>query len=97
MIFKKDNFKFGMLVGLIAPLIGLSIYKFIKFKEFSLSDMLQYLRSNPNLISVFISVSLLANAAIFTFYINGHLDNTAKGIFTITLIYAIVALAFKYF
>jgi hypothetical protein len=97
MIFKKDNFKFGMLVGLIAPLIGFSIYKFIKFKEFSLSDMLQYLQSNPNLISVFISVSLLANAAIFTFYINGHRDNTAKGIFTITIIYAIIAFAFKYF
>lgn len=97
MIFKKDNFKFGMLIGLIAPFIGFSIYKFIKFKEFSLSDMLQYLRSNPNLISVFISVSLLANAAIFTFYISGHRDNTAKGIFTITIIYAIIAFAFKYF
>lgn len=96
MIFKKDNFIFGLAFGLIAPMIGFLLYKYVKFKEFTLTDMFQYLKSNPNLISVFISVSLLANAALFTIYINGHRDKTAKGIFTITLVYAIIALIYKY-
>lgn len=96
MIFKKDNFIFGLAFGLIAPMIGFLLYKYVKFKEFTLADMFQYLKSNPNLISVFISVSLLANAALFTIYINGHRDKTAKGIFTITLVYAIIALIYKY-
>ena len=97
MIFKKDNFIFGMALGFIAPLIGFMLYKFVKFKEFSLAYMFQFLKLNPNLISVFISVSLLANAVLFTIYINGHRDKTAKGIFTLTLIYAIIALIYKYY
>ena len=97
MIFKKDNFIFGMALGFIAPLIGFMLYKFVKFKEFSLADMFQFLKLNPNLISVFISVSLLADAVLFTIYINGHRDKTAKGIFTLTLIYAIIALIYKYY
>ena len=97
MIFKKDNFIFGMALGFIAPLIGFMLYKFVKFKEFSLADMFQFLKLNPKLISVFISVSLLANAVLFTIYINGHRDKTAKGIFTLTLIYAIIALIYKYY
>jgi hypothetical protein len=96
MIFKKDNFVFGLALGVIAPMIGFMIYKLVKFKGLTLSEMLQWMKFNPNLISVSISVSLLANAILFTIYINGHRDKTAKGIFVITIIYAIIAMAFKY-
>lgn len=97
MIFKKDNFIFGLALGLIAPIIGFLLYKSYKFKNLTLGEMLQWLKLNPNLISVSISVSLLANAILFTVYINGHRDKTAKGIFLVTLIYAIIAMIFKYF
>lgn len=96
MIFKKDNFIFGLALGLIAPLIGFLIYKLIKFKGLSISEMLQWMKFNPNLITVSISVSLLANAILFTVYINGYRDKTAKGIFVMTMIYALIALTFKY-
>lgn len=96
MIFKKDNFIFGLTLGLIAPLIGFLVYKLIKFKLYSLEDMFYYLKGNPNLITAFISVSLLANAILFTIYVNGRRDKTAKGIFILTVAYAAVALAFKY-
>ena len=96
MIFKKDNFIFGLALGLIAPMIGFLIYKLIKFKGLSISEMFQWMKFNPNLITVSISVSLLANAILFTIYINGYRDKTAKGIFIMTIIYAIIALAFKY-
>ncbi len=97
MIFKKDNFIFGLALGLIAPLIGFMLYKLYKFKGLTLSEMLQWMKMNPNLISVSISVSLLANAILFTIYINGHRDKTAKGIFVLTIIYAIIAMIFKYY
>ena len=96
MIFKKDNFVFGIALGIIAPMIGFLIYKLIKFKELSLPEMFQWLKMNPSLITVFISVSLLANAILFTIYINGSRDKTAKGIFIVTMFYAIIALIFKY-
>lgn len=96
MIFKKDNFIFGITLGLIAPLIGFLVYKLVKFKDLSLSEMMQWMKLNPNLITVSISVSLLANAILFTIYINGYRDKTAKGIFVMTMIYAVIALLFKY-
>jgi len=96
MIFKKDNFVYGLVLGFIAPLIGFIIYKFIKFKSLTLVEMFQWVKMNPNLITVFISVSLMANAVLFTIFINGHRDKTAKGIFLLTMIYAITAMIFKY-
>ena len=96
MIFKKDNFVFGIALGIIAPIIGFLVYKLVKFKALSLSEMFQWMKMNPSLITVSISVSLMANAILFTIYINGNRDKTAKGIFIITMIYAVIALVFKY-
>ena len=96
MIFKKDNFIFGITLGLIAPMIGFLIYKLVKFKGLTLVEMMQWMKLNPNLITVSISVSLMANAILFTIYINGYRDKTAKGIFVMTMIYAVIALLFKY-
>ena len=95
-LFKKDNFVFGIALGLIAPVIGFMIFKLFKFQGLSISEMLQWMKFNPNLITVSISVSLMANAILFTIYINGHRDRTAKGIFVMTVIYAIIAMIFKY-
>jgi len=96
MIFKKDNFIFGLSLGFIAPMIGFLVYKLLKFKALSLSEMFQWMKMNPSLITVSISVSLMANAILFTIYINGYRDKTAKGIFLMTMIYAVIALVFKY-
>ena len=97
MIFKKDDFIFGLALGLIAPILGFMIYKLYKFKGLTISEMLQWMKMNPNLISASISVSLLANAILFTIYINGHRDKTAKGIFAVTVVYAIIAMIFKFY
>jgi hypothetical protein len=97
MIFKKDNFIFGLALGLVAPVIGFMIFKLYKFNGLTLSEMLQWMKFNPNLISISISVSLMANAILFTIYINGRRDKTAKGIFVLTIIYAIIAMIFKYY
>ena len=96
MIFKKDNFVFGLILGFIAPMIGFLFYKFFKFRSFTLDEMVRYLRDNPNLITVSITVSLMANAVLFTIYMNGRRDKTGKGIFVMTMVYAILAMTLKY-
>lgn len=96
MFLKKDNFIFGLALGFIAPLIGFMLFKLYKFQGLTLTEMLQWMKLNPNLITVSISVSLMANAILFTIYINGHRDKTAKGVFVLTVIYAIIAMIFKY-
>ena len=99
MIFKKDNFYFGLVVGLIAPLFGLLLFKYVKFKVFSIKEVIQFMLVEPGFrtLSVALSLSLLLNAVLFTIYINTGRDNTAKGIFVTTLIYGAVILLIKTF
>ena len=97
MIFKKDNFWFGTVLGLIGPVIGFALFKLIKYSQFSLKEMYQWMTMNHNLITAWISVSLFANALLFTLYVNARIDKTAKGIFIITVMYAITALLIKFF
>jgi hypothetical protein len=97
MIFKKDNFWLGTLLGFIGPVVGFTVFKLLKYNRFSLKEMYQWMTMNHNLITAWISVSLFANALLFTLYVNARIDKTAKGIFLITVIYAVVALLIKFF
>jgi hypothetical protein len=94
---KKDNLKFGMLLGFIAPLLSLVIYYFVKFfPTFSVKDFLNFIIYNKNQVTAISVPCLVLNIALFTYYINTHRDQTAKGIFATTLVFAIVSLMFKY-
>jgi len=97
MTLKKDNFWLGTLIGLIGPVIGFAIFKLIKYRNFSLKEMYQWMTLNHNLITAWISVSLFANALLFTLFVNSRIDKTAKGIFAVTVLYAVTALLIKFF
>ncbi len=99
MIFSKDNFKLGLILGLLAPMLGLLTFKWYKFGIFSLKEFFQFLFVEPGFrtLSAGLSLSLLANALIFTLYINAEKDKTAKGIFITTAIYGMAILLIKTF
>jgi hypothetical protein len=97
MIFKKDNLIFGLILGMIAPLLGLILFKIYKFSVFTFSETFQYMYLEPGhkTLTAALSLSLLLNAVLFTIYINQRKDNTAKGIFFTTLIYGLFILTVK--
>jgi hypothetical protein len=96
-ILKKDNLRLGLLLGLVAPILSLVIYYFVKFYPlYTVKDFFFFIRTNRNQITAVSVPCLVLNIALFTFYINSHRDNTAKGVFAATLIYAILALVFKF-
>ena len=96
-LFKKDNLRFGMLLGFIAPLLSLVAYYFIKFYPlFIVKYCIEFIGREKSQITAISVPCLVLNIALFTFYINTHRDKTAKGIFTITLVYAIAALVLKF-
>jgi hypothetical protein len=99
MILTKDNTKLGLTLGLIAPMFGMMIFKWYKFGIFSLKEFFQFIFVEPGFrtLSAGLSLSLLANAIVFTLYINVQKDNTAKGIFITTTIYGLVILLIKTF
>lgn len=99
MIFKKDNFWLGLIMGILAPIVGLLLLKNYKFGVFSYKETLQYIFLEPGYktLSAGLSVSLLLNALLFTLYINAGKDKTAKGIFAFTLVYGLFILLVKTF
>jgi hypothetical protein len=98
-LFGDDNFKMGIILGLIAPILGFLTFKWYKFGIFSMKEFLQfiYLQPNHQVLTAGLSISLLANALIFTLYVNSHKDKTAKGIFITTAFYGVMILLIKAF
>lgn len=94
---KNDDIRLGLVLGFIAPILSLGVYYLVKFYPlFSLKDFFYFISENKNQITAISVPCLVLNIALFTLYINSRRDKTAKGIFTITLIYAITALVLKY-
>ena len=96
-MFKKDHLRLGLILGFLAPVLGFFVYYLVKFRLFSFEEFLQLIRKNPSMLTGIISLSLIANAIVLTLYINLQKDQTAKGVFIATCIYALVALSFKWF
>ena len=95
MFLKKDNLRLGLALGLLGPILGLVVVYFIKFPSYSFSDFMSYFMNDSKMITSVGSLSLLANVVFFTIYVNTHRDETAKGIFIMTLIYGIGILVLK--
>ncbi|MEO6668900.1 MAG: hypothetical protein ABIN36_05460 [Ferruginibacter sp.] len=97
MIFKKDSFVLGMILGLVAPMLGLLLFKMYKFGVFTLKETFQFMLVEPGFktLTVGLSLSLLLSALMFTLYINAGRDKTAKGIFVTTMIYGLFILIVK--
>lgn len=96
-MFNRDNLSFGVLLGLFAPLVSFFGYYFLKFGQFSLGDFVHALQTNKQLVTALTIPILLLNIVLFTYYINTKQDKTAKGIFAVTLVFALTSVLFKYF
>jgi len=96
-ILKRDDLKLGLVLGFLSPILGIIAFYLWKFSGFPFKEFLEKVGSNKQLISSLTVISLFLNVVLFTVYINTRKDKTAKGIFIITVIFAIVSLIFKFF
>ena len=94
---KKDNLQLGIALGFIAPALGILVHYALVFmpRHVSFSEYLSYLVQLKSLLTGVSSLALVANAVLFTVYINSRRDKTAKGIFVATLIYGVAVLLLK--
>ncbi len=96
-MFKRNDLRFGLILGFIGPLLSLVVYYFVRFYPlFTVGDFLEFVGENKNQITAISVPCLILNIALFTYYINSQRDQTAKGIFAVTLVYAIGALLLKF-
>ena len=93
----KDDLRFGLLLGFLAPVAGMLLYYIIQFRNvMGFGEFLQIILQQKTLLTAMISVCLVANAAIFTIYVNKRIDQTAKGIFIATCVYGAASLLWKF-
>ena len=87
----------GILLGFLAPVLGMLGYYYFKFypHDVTLQEFWMLLRQNRGFFTGLTSIMLIANAILFTIFINTRRDQTAKGIFVITLVYGIAVLLVK--
>ncbi len=95
-LFLKNDLKLGLIIGLLLPLIGIVVFYYWKIYPNTWGTFLHYLTFEKSLLSSLTVVSLLFNVAVFTAYVNTRRDETAKGVFAITLVYAIASLMVKF-
>jgi hypothetical protein len=94
---KKDSLQLGLLLGLITPVIVFVIIYFVRFTGYSFDEFTRVFFRENRLITFFGVWCLVGNIALFTYYINTSKDQTAKGIFALTLMYGIGVLLLKLF
>ncbi len=87
----------GLVLGFLAPVLGMVLVWVKGFRVLAFKEFLQYMLLQPGkgLLTSVLTLSLLANAILFTIYVNRKLDKTARGLFAATCIYAILILLGK--
>jgi len=94
---EKDKYILGVMIGLALTFLGFAGFDLWNFSMIPVQTFIDLLASQKSILSAMISVSLLLNAAALTFFFQKQIDKTAKGIFFTTCIYAIAAIAAKWF
>jgi hypothetical protein len=96
-IFKNDHLRTGLILGFLAPVLGMLGYYFYKFypNNVTLKEFWMLLMQNRSFFTGLTSIALVANAVLFTIFLNTRRDQAAKGVFVITLIFGIAVLLVK--
>jgi hypothetical protein len=95
---KRDVAVFGLIIGLILPLIGVNIvvYIFSLINGDHMSAYYSAFKNNHRAAATISTLGLLINLAPFIFYTGRRLDQTAKGIFIATVVYAVIIFLLKF-
>ena len=73
-------------------------YYFLKFyPTYTISDFIRVILSQKSILSAISTFALFANVILLTIYLNTRKDETAKGIFAVSCLYAITAIIIKLF
>ncbi|MCY7409774.1 MAG: hypothetical protein LH473_05835 [Chitinophagales bacterium] len=92
-----DNIYMGAFLGLVFPVVGFLLYYLLMFFDtMSLSTYWDFLFREGN-ISAALSLSIIANLAIFFYFINSSMYEASKGIVGATIFYGLFIIIFKFF
>ncbi len=91
-----NRFWLGFLLGLGFPLVFFLLYFLFRFKDLSISQYFQLLTQTGKFVHV-VSLSVFPNLIPFMFFVRTDRFRSGRGVMAITILYAILIFAMKFF
>ena len=92
---KYNNIVLGSIIGIIAPVIGVTLFYFYKDIDKSILDFLIYLKNN-SVITHTISICVIPNLLLFFIFIWTKRFQSARGVTLATMIWAFTILILRF-
>jgi hypothetical protein len=86
----------GLLLGLVGPLIGALIMKYLWFRSDELADYVTRLSIGKDITFKVLSLSQLVNLAPFIYFNSKRWDNAARGVFIATMLWVVFIVLVRY-
>ena len=91
----KDKLLLGIILAALVPLLVLIVIYYLRFSYYDFGEFLQLIMQESRLMTFVAAWCLVANIGLFTIYINSGRYQTAKGVFSITVLYGVAFLLLK--
>ena len=95
MMNRYNNIRVGLVLGLLAPLLGFLIVYLVAFRGLSFMEYLELL-SYRNKLSSLISLSVVPNLLLFFIFIWLNYLYSARGVLASTLFFAVIVIITKF-
>lgn len=91
----KDSLLFGLILGLLIPVLGVLIFYYSKFAAV---DLLQFIQvaTKHKVLSPMLSLCAILNLGTFYLFLNKNLYLTARGIILATILYGVTIVVLKF-
>ena len=95
MVNRYNNIRVGLVMGLLAPMLGFVIVYLVAFRGMSFNEYLELLTYRNKLSSV-ISLSVIPNLLLFFIFIWLNYLYSARGVLASTLLFALIVIVTKF-
>jgi hypothetical protein len=92
---RYNNIRVGLVLGIVAPIIGFFVVYLVDFRGMNFTEYLEMLSSRNNLSSI-VSLSVIPNLLLFFIFIWLDYLYSARGVLASTMLFALIVVVTKY-
>jgi hypothetical protein len=92
---RYNNIRVGLVLGIVAPIIGFFVVYLVGFRGMNFTEYLEMLSSRNNLSSI-VSLSVIPNLLLFFIFIWLDYLYSARGVLASTILFALIVVVTKY-
>ena len=95
-MFKKSEVWFGIISGLLMPLVGIFLVRITFFPNQDINKIMEFFLMDMDTMSDVLALSLLVNGGIFYLFLKYDKEESARGVVLSTFLWGIVCVCVKF-